>query len=382
MDTTKFQELQDKLVEAAKNANQEAISELKSEVAELRKKASRFNVAEQDSFDVKSAAQEIARHSDLSRALKTKGAYQLELGQHLLTQKAVTYNPATYTASGDIRNVLAATYRPGMVLLPIRPPSISDLLTSVPTKSEFIHWVTETGMTNSAASVADLAAKPESAVALKTNRLPVETVATYIKCPRQLADDIPAFEGYLEKRLSDMVRLKLEDLYLFGDGTSPNILGITLFSGIQTYAQTATENKIDAIRGALNMLENSFYPWADAIMLHPNDAKEMELIKDADRRYLWPTFGSFATGYNNKTLFGVPVISTTAITEGTFLLGNFGQGTTLYTRDNASIQVSFHDQDDFIKNRFTILCESRVCLVPEYPKCFVLGSFQTGNGYD
>lgn len=42
----KFQELQEKLVDAARKANQSQIEELKAELAEVKKNASRFQVAE------------------------------------------------------------------------------------------------------------------------------------------------------------------------------------------------------------------------------------------------------------------------------------------------------------------------------------------------
>ncbi len=384
MDNTKFQELQAKLVEAAKEANSDAITEIKSELADLKKKASRFSMAENENSgaaDLRSVAKMIARSEDLPRALKSRGNYQVEIGYNPLDLKAITYNPGNQTVSGDIRQVLAAYQRPGMNMLPVRPPSISDLLTKVSTKAQFINWVSETSYTSAAAGVTEGNTKPESSVALQVNRMPVETIAHYMRCPLQLASDVESFEDYLVKRMGDMLRVKCEDLYLYGNGTAPNLLGITNFSGIQTYTQISTENRIDAIRNALNKLESTWYPWADAIMLHPNDAAKMELLKDSQGRYLWPTFGQFATGYHSKVLFGVPVIVTTAVTESTFLLGNFAQGATLYERQDATVDVSFSDQDNFIKNLMTIRLELRQSLVPEYPKAFVLGTFR-GPSYD
>lgn len=382
-DIAKFQELQEKLIEGAKSATLAPVSELRSEFEEFRKKASRFAVAENENstFGLKEATQLIARSKDLAHAYKHKQSYQVEIGKNPLDLKAVTYNPGNQTVSGDIRQVLAAYQRPGMNLLPVRPPSIRELLTVVPTNAQFINWIEETSYTNAAAPVTQGDDKQESATALIVRRQPMEVLAHVIRVPLQLAEDVPMFENYLEQRLVDMLRVVSEDLYLYGDGTAPNLLGITSFTGIQTYTQTVTENRIDAIRQGLNKLENSWYPWADAILLHPNDVVRMELLKDANDRYLWPTFGRFADGYNSKTLFGVPVISSTCITEGTFLLGNFRQGATLYQRQDVTVDVSFSDRDNFIKNLMTIRCESRECLVPEYPKCFVSGTF-LGATYD
>jgi HK97 family phage major capsid protein len=106
----------------------------------------------------------------------------------------------------------------------------------------------------------------------------------------------------------------------------------------------------------------------------------MELLKDAEDRYLWPTFGSWANGVNaQKSLFGVPLVSTTAITEGTFLAGNFAQGATLYQREGVTVKVSFEHLDYFQKNLMMILVESREALVPDDGRCFFLGTFLGGS---
>ena len=380
----KFQELQEKLVDAAKKANLEAIESLKSEIDELKKISSRFQLAPAGGVNsLKEAASLIANHPDLSRNLKSrKGSYTVTIpGNPYDLAKSVTYNPGNQTISGDIRRVLASEDRPGINLLPLRPPAIRDLLTVVPTSAEFINWVAETSTTNDAAYVNDAAEKPESDVALVVKRQPVETIAHWIQVPLQLAADVNSFQSYLEQRLVDMLRVKSEDAYLYGNGSAPNLLGITAFPGIQTYSQVTGENRIDAIRQALNVLEGTYYPWADAIVCHPTDIMRMELLKDSQDRYLWPLFGRWSEGYNNKSLFGVPVVSTTALTEGTFLVGNFKYGATLYQRQDVTVDVSMDDRDNFIKNLMTIRVESRECLVPEYAKAFCLGTF-LGASYD
>lgn len=381
----KMKELQDKLVEAAKKGVQEELTALKAEIDSLKTENSRFQVkAENQEYNLKTAAKAIANAPGLKAALENRSNCRITLPEHPLelAKKSVTYNPGNQTISGDVRRVLASTDRPGILQLPLRPPAIRDLLSVVPTTSAFINWVAETGTTNDAAYVALGGTKPESDVALVIRRQPVETIAHYIKVPLQLARDINSFESYLEQRLVDMLRVKCEDAYLTGDGTSNNLLGILNFPNIQTYTQVSGENRIDAIRQALTKLETSFYPWADAILVHPNDVMRMELLKDQQDRYLWPLFGRWSDGsYSSKTLFGVPVISTTTIDEGTFLVGNFGRGATLYQRTGVNVEVSFSDQDDFIKNLMTIRVEADECLVPEYGGMFVSGTF-LGSQYD
>ena len=379
----KLADIQDRLIKAVQESQTTEIKALKEEIEALKAEARRPKVNTADAPEgLKEVVQKITSPENMKKILG-KERLNLELGEDpwVLAQKSVTYNPGNQTVSGDIRNVLAVTNRPGMILLPTRPPSIVDLIPTIPTTSEFIAYVRETASTNNAAYVADAGTKPESAVGAQVERAMIETVAHIIKVPLQLASDVNMFQAFLEMRLVDMLRLAREEAYLYGNGSTPNIRGITNFSGIQTLTQESTWNRIDTIRQALNKLEISYYPWADAIMLHPNDVVKMELLKDGENRYLWPTFGSFASGYNNKSLFGVPIISTTLITEGTFLVGNFSRGVTRYLRQDVTIDIAYENEDDFKKNLMCIRVESRECLVPEDPNCFVLGTF-LGAGYD
>lgn len=383
----KMAELQDKIVEAVKNQNEAQLSELKSEIADLRKEAGRFKVQSEGKsfYGLSEACSKVSACEDLPNLTKSaRATARVTIGQNPydLEKKSITYNPGNQTVSGDMRQVLAATNRPGIIPYRMRPPAIRDLMNVVPTTSEFINYVRETAPTNNAAYVADANTKPESAVATVIERAMIETIAHTLTVPLQLARDVNSLQMFLENKLVTMLRIKSEDAYLYGNGTSPNIRGITNFSGIQTLTQVSGDNRIDTLRKALNKLEVSYYPWGDAIVVHPNDVVKMELVKDAEDRYLWPTFGAWANGVNaTKSLFGVPLISTTAITEGTALVGNFAQGVTLYQREDVTVDFSFEHADYFAKNLMMMRVESRECLVPEDPLAFCLTTF-LGGSYD
>jgi HK97 family phage major capsid protein len=389
----KMAELEDRMLKSVKAQNDNDMSELKSQYDDLsasfedfKKNYNRFQAGEQKSeWALGAAIKKIADPDLLKSALKDRKSFNVDIGgnPYDLEKKTIDHDGSgNQTISGDVRRVLANLDRPGIIPFRMRPPAIRDLLSVVPTTAEYINYVRETANTNNAAWVAMGNTKPESALTLQVERSMVETIATVITCPLQLASDIPAFQAFLANKLVAMLRVASEDSYLYGTGTSPDILGITQFPNIQSGTQTENYNRIDTIRVALNALETSFYPWADNLIIHPNDAMKMELLKDLEGRYLWPIFGSWANGVNaQKSLFGVPVISTTAIDEGTFIAGNFAQGATLYQREAVSVRVSFEHLDYFQKNLMMLLVESREALVPEDGKCFYLGAF-LGGDYD
>ncbi len=382
----KAEALQNKLVEAVLAKSEARIASLESQIEELTKKSNRFDQAQaQPTNGLTDAIQTITGASELKTAYDNRSKYTVEIkgNPYDLEKKSIVYSPnGTRTVSDDIRQVLAATNRPGIIPFRLRPLAIRDLLTVIPTKDKFISYVREVSNTNNAAYVAMANLKPESAMGFQVETAQIETIAHTITCPLQLARDIPAFEAWLNNKMVAMLRLKSETAYLYGSGTTPEIRGITNFSGIQTLTQLGTDNRIDTFRKALNKLEVSFYPWADNAILHPNDLMAMELLKDLEDRYLWPVFGTWATGVNaNKSLFGVPIVSTTAITENTALIGNFSQGVTLYQREAVNVRVSFDTLDYFQRNLMMLRVESDECLVPEDAKCFCLTTF-LGGSYD
>lgn len=382
----KMDALQSKIVEAVLAKSEAKIAALEAEVEDLKKKSNRVsaNDAVEPVNALAAACREIASAPGLQDAYnnRTKCSVQIKGNPYDLEKKSVVWDQGNQTISGDIRQVLAASNRPGIIPFKLRPPAIRDLLKVVPTTDKYINYVRETGNTNNAAYVAMTNLKPESAVDFIVERAMVETIAHTLTVPLQLMKDINSFEAWLNNKMIAMLKLKSETAYLYGSGTSPEIRGITNFTGIQTLTQLGTDNRIDTFRKALNKLEVSFYPWADHAILHPNDVMAMELLKDNEDCYLWPVFGTWAQGVNaQKSLFGVPITSTTAVTENTALIGNFAEGVTLYQREAVNIRISFDTLDYFERNLCKLRVESDECLVPEDAKCFVLTTF-LGGSYD
>ncbi len=79
-------------------------------------------------------------------------------------------------------------------------------------------------------------------------------------------------------------------------------------------------------------------------------------------------------------MWGVPVIASTAITEGTFLVGDWAMGAQVWDRKQATVQISFEDGNNFTKNMATILCEERLALTVYRPKAFRSGLCNRSRG--
>ena len=72
------------------------------------------------------------------------------------------------------------------------------------------------------------------------------------------------------------------------------------------------------------------------------------------------------------TLWGLPVVLNLAMTKGKALVGDWAQGATLFVRESTNVRVSDADQDDYTRNRVTMLGEGRWGLAVWRPACFAV----------
>jgi HK97 family phage major capsid protein len=96
------------------------------------------------------------------------------------------------------------------------------------------------------------------------------------------------------------------------------------------------------------------------IVMHPNDWWATALLKDGFGRYLLTDPQSLAT----PRIFGLDVVVTTSISQGTFLVGS-GSSVAAEIRDRMEMQieVSTENADYFTRNLVAIRAEKRLCLV-------------------
>jgi HK97 family phage major capsid protein len=69
------------------------------------------------------------------------------------------------------------------------------------------------------------------------------------------------------------------------------------------------------------------------------------------------------------------VVDTNAMPQGHFLVGAFNMAAQVFDREDANVQVSTEDGDNFVKNMVTIRAEERLALAVFRPQSFVYGAF-------
>ena len=287
----------------------------------------------------------------------------------------VSYNAkATITSSitasaGSVGDIVNETRLQGVVTTPNRRMTIRDLLTPGQMDGSTLEYVKETGFNNNAAPVAEGALKPQSDITLDLVSTSAKVIAHSAKASRQILDDAAQLRTYIDGRLRYGLAFKEEQQLLNGDGTGQNLHGIIPQATAYAAQFTpASATAIDQMRLAMLQAALAEYP-ATGHVMHPTDWARIETTKDADGRYIIGNpQGSIA-----PTLWGLPVVATQAIEVDKFLTGAFSLGAQVFDRWQARVEIATENEDDFVKNLVTMLCEERLALAVYRPEAFIYG---------
>ena len=280
----------------------------------------------------------------------------------------------TTDAMGSAGDLIVPDRLPGILAPGQRRLTVRDLLTPGRTSSTSVQYVKETGFTNAAATVSETtgALKPQSDIKFDIATSSVTTIAHWVLATRQILDDAPMLQSYIDGRLRYCLALVEENQLLNGGGTGTDLNGIytqaTAFTAPITIPAPVT--RIDVLRLAVLKSALAELPTTGAV-LHPADWASIELLKETTGAYL---IGN-PQGALAPTLWSLPIVATQAISQGNFLTGAFRLGAQIFDRWDARVEVSTEDDQNFRKNLVTILAEERLALAVYRPEAFVKGAF-------
>ena len=355
----------DTISAGAKQSADEALTkmnELAAQVQELEQKAARRG--DDKPHEIKSLGQQFV--DDKFEGIKSAGGR----GRFSMEVKA-TINSATTNAAGSAGAMVEPTRLAGIIAPPGQKLTIRDLLLQGQMDGNALQYVRETGFTNNAATVAELAKKPESDIKFDMVDTSAKVIAHYMKASRQILDDASQLRSYIDGRLRYGLKLVEERQLLNGDGTGQNLHGIipqASVYAVPTGAATTLATGLDTFRFAMLQAVLAEYP-ASGFVLNPVDWANIETLKDTSGQYL---IGN-PQGTANPTVWGLPVVQTQAIAQGKFLTGAFNLGAQIFDRWQSRVEIATENEDDFVKNLVTILCEERLALAVYRPESFIYG---------
>lgn len=251
------------------------------------------------------------------------------------------------------------------------PLGLRALLRAFPTANGAIEIPVKTSSTSNAGiQNREGTAHGESAYGFQSTFIPVQTIGHWVPASNQVFEDAGSLDAFIQAELLSDLAVAVEDQLLNGDGTNSQLFG--LLDGATAYARTSPITytaKIDVIRDAILQVQLAkFSP--NAIILHPTDWRSVELSRDTMDGYLRSSPQTSAL-----RLWGLPVIVTTQIAAGTFLVGDFNRAAILFEREAASVQIARHDGTNFQKGVVTIRATERLALVTTNTTALVAGAF-------
>lgn len=257
--------------------------------------------------------------------------------------------------------------RSGLVTLkPMVPaPSVTDHLVTIPVSQAGYKYMEETTYTNNAAEVAEGNTFGEAVLALTERSQIVEKVAVWIPVTDEQLEDVEGARAYVEARLQNMLRQRLDTQVLQGDGNTPNLLGTVNKVGINTRALGA-DTLLDASYKLFTTIRTVGFAEPSVCFLQASSWQPVMLLKTADGQYI---YGNPAAG-GPSTLWGVPVVQTQAAVSGTMVTGDYANYAFLGVKRGLDLQITNAHNDFFITGKQAIRVDTRVTMVHIRPTAF------------
>lgn len=220
--------------------------------------------------------------------------------------------------------------------------------------------------------------KPEGSVSYERVIENVKTIAVWIPATKRALSDAAQLRGLIDMELRDDLDEELENQLLNGNGAGENFTGLA--NTANTLGQVFVDDVLVTTRKAITNLLMNGKQLPTAWLIHPQDWETIEL----QREFVQPggNGGQFFYGgpiaRGPRTLWGVPVVQSFFLQQGTAWLGNWSK-MVLWDREEASISVSDSHADFFIRNMVAILAELRAAMGIIRPSAFVEVSLESGS---
>ena len=250
------------------------------------------------------------------------------------------------------------------------PLTIRQLFRAVPVSSNMVNSLREASWTNDAAEVSQGASKPESDITFEQYNVPITTVAHWIKVSNQLLADAPAIMAYIDSRLRFGLEARIDAQLLNGNGTSPNLSGVTDSGNFTAYTASSGDLLFDALnRSKYALWAKGYMP--DAAIVNPADWSAAERTREGAGS------GMYLAGLpgTNSAMnpFGIRIVLSNNMTQGKFAIGAFDQSAVIYNRQGATVEMGYVNTD-WTQNLVTIRAEQRLGLGIERPSAILYGN--------
>ena len=258
-----------------------------------------------------------------------------------------------------------------------RTIKLMDLVTIGSIGSNLKEWLFLSNEEGSAGATGEGLIKNQIDFEIIVGSQKVEKITAYITITDEMLDDVEQIRTLINNKLTVELNKALEQGCFNGSGVSPILNGIdtvaTTFAAGVFANLVDNANEIDVLQVASNQIEIADQDMATAILMHPSDVTSLLLTKmsSTDKRYVERLQMIAGT----LSFDGIPVVKTTLVTQGEFLMGDFSKASVDF-KQGVTIEVGYN-ADNFVKNYKTIRAEVRaVCYVENNDRtAFIKGDF-------
>lgn len=252
--------------------------------------------------------------------------------------------------------------------------NIENLFAHAPiTENTFLYMpLTVTG---NAGFIAEGSAKPETTFKVDAKTGQVKTIATWTKVSEQLFADKSQLINILDNNLTHTVDVTVQNQLISGDGSGENLSGISKVGNFTDYATgsgTAT-NTVDLLRNVAFKMRGANIDNL-TILLNWADWSALLGLKSTTNEYLI----NGILDPVKQTIYGIPVVLSSAVTAGKFAMGNFKMGGIVFDKTAMGLEID-RTGDDFTKNLITIRAERRLGFAVVQPKAICYGDLTVGG---
>ena len=294
-------------------------------------------------------------HDEIKSVFKAKsGVVNIKVVADITTGNGVNTNPPNITG----------TQQAPLSNVNLRDFDVTGLTTNVNTSLAAYPYTETTPKDGDYTFLAEGEVKPQIDFTWETNYAKPVKTAAWMRLTDESIQDVAGLQSVANDLLRKKHTLKKSNGILFGDGVSPNPKGATVYGRTFVAGAMATSvvnpNFMDVVNACITDISTTHnyqdeMPYmANLVMINPVDFFiQLVSAKDDNGLPLYPT----ASLFNQVSIGGVTIIPEESIPAGKIFVCDMSKyNTTNYVPYN--VQIGWVN-DDFIKNQFVILAESR-----------------------
>lgn len=265
------------------------------------------------------------------------------------------------------------------VYAPERKISMTDIIPVGMTESETVTFNQEYEFEDGVTTLTENQATGKTSFKLRPSNLTAGRIGTHLIVSKRMLKNEKYLMSHITSRIPQKIKKAEDTQILNGAGAGADLIGLVQNASAfaaGTFAGTIVgAQQIDVLLVAISQLTQGEYQ-ASGIVLNPIDSAKIELIKNTSKDYTGQV--KAVRGQDGiLRITGIPVVETTAMTAGNFLVGDLRMACEWLLFTPLTMSISDSHALIFLNNEVCINFEEEPVFPIYNPLMFVKGTFAT-----